>query len=154
LATVAVIEGVGNLILSIALVWILRHYVVGLGIVGDAVGTAIPLTCTMLYFTPRHMRRQLGVPVRTFLREAYALPLVLVVPFTAVLLLMRNWFYAHHLWQLATQVAAGGAVYGLGLLWAYKTKRATHIGELAERAPEPVETQPVPTLPSGYGEEV
>jgi O-antigen/teichoic acid export membrane protein len=147
LAAVSLIEGVSNLILSIALVR-------PLGIVGDALGTAIPLACTMLYFTPRHMRKQLGVPVRTFLREAYTLPLMLILPFVAVLLGMRAWFQAHHLWQLLLQVGAGGAIYGLGFLWAYKTKRATHVGELVEKAPEPVNVQPVPTFQSGYGEEV
>ncbi|MGB9234953.1 MAG: polysaccharide biosynthesis C-terminal domain-containing protein [Terriglobales bacterium] len=147
LATVALIEGVGNLILSIALVR-------PLGIVGDALGTAIPLACTMLYFTPRHMRRQLGVPVRTFLREAYMLPLLLVLPFTAVLLLMRSCFYAHHLWQLAVQVGAGGLVYGLGLLWAHKTNRVLRVGKLVEKSSEPVEVQPVPTFQNGYGDEV
>jgi O-antigen/teichoic acid export membrane protein len=147
IAAVALIEGVGNLILSIALVR-------PLGIVGDALGTAIPLAFTMLYFFPRHMRKQLGVPVRTFLREAYTLPLLLVLPFAAILLLMRSWFYAHHLWQLAVQVGAGGVVYGLGLLWAYKTKRALDVGELVGKVPEPVEVQPVPTFQTGYGEEV
>ncbi len=147
LAIVAFIEGVGNLILSIALVR-------PLGIVGNALGTAIPLTLTMLYFTPRHMRKQLGVPVWTFLHEAYTLPLLLVLPFAAVLWLMQSWFHAHHLWQLVVQVAAGGAVYGVGLLWAYKTKRAFHIGELLEKKPALVEEEPVPALQNGYREEI
>ncbi|MGA9530122.1 MAG: oligosaccharide flippase family protein, partial [Terriglobales bacterium] len=87
LAIVSLIEGVGNVILSIALV---RPW----GIVGDAIGTAVPMMCTMLFFTPRHMRKQLGVPVRSFLRQAYTLPLLLVLPFAAVLLLMQKLFYA------------------------------------------------------------
>lgn len=147
LATVALIEGVANLILSIALVR-------PLGIVGDALGTAIPLACTMLYFMPRHMRRQLGVPVRTFLREAYTLPFLLVLPFVVVLLLMQSWFHAHHLWQLLLQVGAAGIVYAVELLWAYKTKRVLHVGEFAEKSPIPVDMQPVSTLPNGYGQEV
>jgi len=147
LATVSVIEGIANLILSIALVR-------PLGIVGDALGTAIPLAFTMLYFLPRHMRKQLAVPVRTFLREAYTLPFLLVLPFVAVLFLMRTWFQAHHLWQLVLQVGAGGLVYGIGLLWAYQTRRAFHVGELVEKAVEPIEVQPVPTLQSEYGEDV
>ncbi len=147
LATVALIEGVGNLILSIALVR-------PLGIVGDALGTAIPLTCTMLFFTPRHMRRQLGVPVLTFLREAYTLPVLLIFPYIAVLLLMQRWFHAHHLWQLGAQVAAGGVVYGAGLLWAYKTNRAFHIGELIAKKEPVVEAEPVAAMQEGYREEV
>jgi O-antigen/teichoic acid export membrane protein len=147
LGTVTLIEGIGNLILSIALVR-------PLGIVGDALGTAIPLACTMLYFTPRHMCKQLGVPVRTFLREAYTLPLLLVLPFVAVLLLMQSWFHAHRLWQLVVQVAAGGVVYGLGLLWAYRTRRAFHIGALIDKKPETVEAVPALALQDGYREEI
>ena len=120
LAIVSLIEGVGNLILSIALVR-------PLGIVGDALGTAIPMACTMLFFTPRHLKKQLGVPVRTFLRQAYTLPLLLVLPFAAVLLVMRKLFYAHHLWQLPCRREPESVVYGIGLLWAYKTKRAFHV---------------------------
>ena len=147
LATVALIEGVGNLILSIALVR-------PLGIVGDALGTAIPLACTMLFFTPRHMRKQLGVPVPTFLREAYTLPLLLVLPFVAVLLLMQNWFHAYKLWQLVAQVGPAAVVYGLGLLWAYRTRRAFHIGELTEKKTAPLEEAPALALEDGYGKEI
>jgi len=154
-AAVSFIEGVANVLLSIALVHSLRIFGAGAGIFGDAVGTATPMACTMLYFMPRHMRRQLGVPVRTFLREAYTLPFLLVLPFVAVLWLMRTWFHAHHLWQLVLQVGAGGVVYGLGLLWAYKTRRAFHIGELLEKKAAPaVLEEPVPALQDGYQEEV
>lgn len=147
LGMVTLMEGIANLILSIALVR-------PLGIVGDALGTAIPLACTMLYFTPRHMCKQLGVPVRTFLREAYTLPLLLVLPFVAVLLLMQSWFHAHRLWQLVAQVAAGGVVYGWGLLWAYRNRRAFHIGVLIEKKPETVEEVPALALQDGYREEI
>jgi O-antigen/teichoic acid export membrane protein len=57
-AYVTLIEGVCNLILSIVLV---RYY----GIVGDAIGTAIPLTCSMLLFMPLHLCRLLGIRLRT-----------------------------------------------------------------------------------------
>jgi O-antigen/teichoic acid export membrane protein len=147
LAMVSLIEGVGNLILSIALVR-------PLGIVGDALGTAIPMACTMLFFTPRHLKKQLGVPARTFLLQAYTLPVLLILPFVAVLLIMRKLFYAHHLWQLLLQAGAASVVYGAGLLWAYKTKRAFHVADLKEPAPEKIELQPVPALQSEYGEEV
>ena len=64
LAAVTAIEGVANLILSIALV-------PQLGIVGDALGTAIPLSFTCLWFFPRHMRKQIDVPIGTFVHGAY-----------------------------------------------------------------------------------
>lgn len=120
LATVAVIEGVANLILSIALVR-------PLGIFGDALGTAIPLTFTMLFFLPRHMRRQLGVPVITFFKEAYSLPLLLTLPFVACLILMQRWFVPHSYRQLATQVLIAGAIYGVGVAWVVFTKRTFRV---------------------------
>jgi len=122
-ALVVLMEGIANLIISIILV----H---PLGIVGDALGTAIPMLLTTLFFLPRHMRKQLGVPVLTFVRESFALPFLLVVPMVATLLLLQRWFYAHHWRELLIQLAAGGLVYGVGLLWAYKTKRAFHVAEL------------------------
>jgi len=152
-ATVSLIEGISNVLLSIALVR-LFVFVGWPGIQGDAWGTAIPMACTTLFFMPREMRIQLGVPIRTFVREAYSLPFLLILPFTAVLLLMRAWFQAHHLWQLVLQVGAGSVVYGIGLLWAYKTRRAFHIGELVEKVSVPIEIQPVPVLESEHGTDV
>jgi O-antigen/teichoic acid export membrane protein len=139
-AAISLIEGIANVILSVALVR-------PLGIEGDALGTAIPLAFSMLYFFPRHMKKQLGVRVRTFLREAYTLPLLLILPFISTLLLMRRWFYAHHLWQLVIQAGVAAAVYGVGLLWAYKTKRILEVGELTEKKMiEAVAVEPVPAL--------
>src|SRR5579864_2439241 len=68
-AFVTLAEGISNLILSILLV---RPY----GIVGDALGTAIPLTCSMVFFMPGHLCKQLGIRLWTYLREAFVLPLV------------------------------------------------------------------------------
>jgi O-antigen/teichoic acid export membrane protein len=122
-AIVVLMEGVANLLLSIVLV---RPY----GIVGDAMGTAIPMLLTTLWFMPRHMRKQLGVPVRTFIREAYILPLLLVTPLVATLLILQRWRYAHNLRQFVVHGLVGGAVYGAGLLWAYRTHRVFHVGDL------------------------
>src|SRR3984957_4701750 len=108
LAYVVLMEGVANVILSIALVR-------PLGIVGDAIGTAIPLLCTSLFFLPRHMCRQMGIPVRKFLIEAYFYPAVLCVPMIFVLLLVQRSFYAHRYPQLLLNLLAGLVVYGIGL---------------------------------------
>lgn len=123
-AWVTLIEGVCNLTLSILLV---RPY----GIIGDALGTAIPLTCSFVLFMPGHLCRLLGIRLRTYLREAFVLPFLITVPLVAVLLLMKKWFIPHTYRQLAVQLAIGGAVYGLGLLWVYVTDRALRTGELA-----------------------
>jgi O-antigen/teichoic acid export membrane protein len=116
LAWITSMEGIANLILSIVLI---RHY----GIVGDALGTAIPLSCTALFFYPRHLCRLLDVRVGTFLRQAYALPLMLCVPTVACLLWVRHWFFATNYIQVGMQILIGLLPYGLGLIWAIRTKR-------------------------------
>jgi O-antigen/teichoic acid export membrane protein len=110
LAYVVLMEGIANVILSIVLVR-------PLGIVGDAIGTAIPLLCTSLLFLPRHMCRQLGIPVRKFLVEAYFYPVILCIPMILVLMLMQRSFYAHRYPQLILNLLAGTAAYGFGVLW-------------------------------------
>jgi O-antigen/teichoic acid export membrane protein len=126
LAWVTLMESVANLILSIVLIG-------PFGIVGDAAGTAIPLTCTTLYFMPRHLCRLLNVPVRAFLREAYTLPLLLCIPQVAVLLVMRHWFIAHTYVQVGFQILISLIPYGLGVLWAIWTKRVWQTGNLSEQ---------------------
>ncbi len=125
LAYVVLMEGIANLILSIALVR-------PLGIVGDAIGTAIPLLCTALFFLPRHLCRHLDIPVRKFIVEAYAYPIVLCVPLGLVLFLMQHVFYAHHYLQLLVNLLAGLSVYGAGLLWFLVTRESLGVG-LKER---------------------
>jgi len=117
-------EGIANLILSIILV---RPY----GIIGDALGTAIPLTCSMLFFMPQHLCKKLDIRLRTFVRESYTLPFLLCVPLAAVLLLMRRWFIPHNYRGLVLQLLIAATVYGLGLLWAVLTNRALRVDESA-----------------------
>ena len=123
-AVVTLVEGLCNLVLSIILV---RPY----GIVGDALGTAIPLTCSMLFFMPHHMCKRLGIPLLTYLRESYSLPLLLCMPLTAALWLMQRWFIPHNYRQLGLQLFFGGAVYGSGLLWAVLSNKALRLGEFS-----------------------
>jgi len=123
-AIVTMVEGISNLILSIILV---RPY----GIIGDALGTAIPLTCSMLFFMPQHLCKKLDVRLRTFVRESYTLPFLLCVPLVTVLLLMQRWFVPHNYIQLGLQLLIAGIVYGLGLLWAVLTNHALRVSDLA-----------------------
>jgi O-antigen/teichoic acid export membrane protein len=135
LAAITVIEGVANLILSIALV-------PPLGIVGDALGTAIPLSFTCLVFMPRHLKKQIGVPVGVFVRQAYTLPVLLTLPLVGVLWLANRFFYPRNLIQLALEIVAASSIYGIGLLWAYRTGRAFHVAEIAGLTPPPAPEQP------------
>ncbi len=135
LAVVNAAEGVVNVLLSIALI----HY---WGIVGDALGTAIPLALTSVLFLPPYVCRLLGVPLGEFLREAYLLPLALCAPLVATLLFMQHVFRAWSYPQLAVQVVAGGLVYGIGALWvilrqpmglALRTKFREYVLEVLSR---------------------
>lgn len=133
LAFVTLAEGISNLVLSILLV---RPF----GIVGDALGTAIPLTCTFVIFMPAHICRMLGVRVFSFLRQAYTVPLLVCAPMVAALLMVRHWFVAHHFVQLLVQLLIGGAVYGACFLWALHRNQALHIGKvIPEEAVTPVQ---------------
>jgi len=120
LAIVTLLEGSANLFLSIVLV---RRF----GIMGDAVGTAIPLACTTLFFLPRHLCHVLKLRIILYLHEAFLLPLLLCGPLVAALLLMRHWFVAHNYFQLAIQLLVGGVVYGAGFLWVIWTRRAWQV---------------------------
>jgi len=120
LAWVTGFEGIANIVLSIVLV---RQY----GIVGDALGTAIPLTCTAFFFLPRHLCRVLKVRIRTFLTEAYTLPILLSIPTVISLLAVRRWFFATNYLQVGLQIVIGLIPYGIGIAWAFWTGRVWRI---------------------------
>ncbi len=81
-----------------------RHF----GIAGVALGTAIPLTVTSVFFPPRHLCHELDITLRTFLTQAYFLLLTLCVPLVRVVLSMRKEVPAHHYGFLVIQVACSG----------------------------------------------
>jgi O-antigen/teichoic acid export membrane protein len=123
LAIVTIIEGVSNLLLSILLV---RPF----GILGDAVGTAIPLLGTFIFFMPHHLCSRLNVRLWTYVRQAYLLPVMLTAPAALCVLLMLRWFVPHSYRQLALHLLVGAVVYGVALAWAYKSGKAFHVGKL------------------------
>jgi O-antigen/teichoic acid export membrane protein len=130
-AWVVLVEGVANLVLSIALV---RRY----GILGDALGTAIPLACSMLFFLPHYLCNLLGIKLGVYIKEAFLLPLALCIPLVAILMGMQRWSYAHNYFHLLINMTAGLAIYGAGMLWAIRTHRIWNVGEIAARV-EPEE---------------
>ena len=141
LAWVTSLEGAANVILSIMLV---RRF----GIIGDAFGTAIPLSLTVLYFLPRYLCRTLGVPLWTFVGQAYLLPLGLCVPLVASLFAMRYWYTPHNYPQLAVQLTLASLVYGAGLAWAVLTHRVWKVGELTPQGEQSSIEGPVPLASS------
>lgn len=139
LAVVTLIEGTANLGLSILLV---RPF----GVIGDAIGTAVPLAATFLLFMPFHLCSRLGIRVSTYLRQAYLMPLLLSAPMAVVLVLMQHWFVAHTYRQLSLQLLAAAIVYGPLLGWAYLTGRVLHVGDLAPSTSRLMEE--IPTIAS------
>ncbi len=124
LAWVTGMEATANIILSVVLI---RPF----GIVGDALGTAIPLTCTALFFLPRHLCRVLEIRLATFLREAYLLPLLLCMPTVVVLLVMRRWFFARTYLEVGLQIVLSLIPYGIGIAWAIWTGRVWRAPQLS-----------------------
>jgi len=116
-------EGICNLILSIILV---RPY----GIIGDAIGTAIPMIITMVFVLPGYVCRLLGISLRTYVYRSFALPLALCIPLIVTLMMMQRWFVPHRIGQLLIQASIGGLVYGLVLAWAYASGRVLHLGKV------------------------
>jgi O-antigen/teichoic acid export membrane protein len=111
LASVLLLEGAINLLLSLLLA---RRF----GIVGAALGTVIPLACTSLFFLPQHMCRVLEIPLITFLKAAYRLPLALGAFQVAVLVFVSREFPAHGYMGVLLEVAASGVVYFAYAGWA------------------------------------
>ena len=130
-AWVMLAEGVANIVLSIVLV---RRY----GIIGDAVGTAIPLVCSMVFFMPGHLCRLLQINLRTYVGKAYLLPLALCAPLVIVLLLLQRWYVPHGLKPLLVQLLIAGAVYAGCLAWAFWTRRAWDVGHVGSNPDDEV----------------
>lgn len=136
LALVTGMEAIANLFLSVILIR-------PLGLVGDALGTAIPLTCTALFFMPRHLCRLLNVRIGFFLRQAYTLPLLLCAPTVVAMLLMKHWFFASTYSQVGLEILVGLIPYGLGLAWAISRGRIWEVAGISARSElERVEATP------------
>jgi len=116
LAYVVLMEGIANLILSIVLVR-------PLGIVGDAIGTAIPTFMHGAVFLATSSMPPVGYPgSQNSLWKHISTRWCFASPWTFVLLLMQRSFYAHRYPQLVLNLTAGIAVYGVGVLWFVLTR--------------------------------
>jgi O-antigen/teichoic acid export membrane protein len=120
LGKVRLLEGLTNLGLSI----ILLHYY---GILGVALGTAIPLMFTSIFFLPQHLCGILDVPLRTFVKEVFLIPLILSLPMAIVLYLLQRVAAAHTFLQLLRVAVAGGLVYAISGGWFFLFKEPVGI---------------------------
>ena len=115
LGKVRLLEGIANIILSIIL---LRHY----GILGVAMGTAIPMLVSSIVFLPLHLCRKLHMDLGQFLKETYIAPALLCIPMAFVLFLLERNGVAHTLLQLLKQTCIGGLTYAIGVVWYLSVK--------------------------------
>jgi len=145
-AIITMIEAAANVFLSVLLV---RPF----GIVGDALGTAIPLAATYIFFMPFHLCSLLRIRVSSFLRQAFLLPVLLALPPAIVLLLMRRWFIPHTYRELIIQLLTAGAVYAVLLAWAHRAGKLLAVGDLAlPRGAAVHDPTPLPAIES-YSED-
>jgi O-antigen/teichoic acid export membrane protein len=115
IAYVRVVEGFMNVVLSVLLA---RRF----GIVGVAIGTAIPMTLTAIFIYPVHVCRMLEVPLTQYVYEGFRHALAFCIPLVGVLLALKHAFPAPGYTTLAIQAGGGGLVYGSLLLWFFLTR--------------------------------
>jgi O-antigen/teichoic acid export membrane protein len=112
LAVARMAEGITNVLLSVLLV---HRY----GLIGVALGTAIPMTLTAFFFYPPYLCRLLKVSIIRYWFQAYVPALLFCIPLTFVLEALKRQFPVPSYATLAIQGAIGGAVYGSLLLWFF-----------------------------------
>jgi O-antigen/teichoic acid export membrane protein len=121
LAWVFLVEGIANLGLSILL---LRRY----GLLGVALGTAIPLAITSVVFLPVHTCKAVGLPVVKYLREAHLAPVQLAVTFGACLWVAGRWVHAGTYAGVVLQFSIGAGLCALAVLgYQYVTGRSARL---------------------------
>jgi hypothetical protein len=76
------------------------------------------------------------VRLRSFLFEAYSLPVLLTLPTVLALVAVRQWFFARTYLQVALQIVIGLSPFALGLAWAIWSGRVWKVNlGLRSKAP-------------------
>jgi len=108
-ATWSAIEAVFNLSLSLILVKTI-------GLYGIAWGTSISMAIIHLIFWPRYVKREIGVPVRSYIWQSWIKITLCSIPFALASRLVDDRWHAHSLPVFFGQVAATLPIFGLTLL--------------------------------------
>jgi Na+-driven multidrug efflux pump len=95
---VIIAEGLCNLALSIA--WVRT-----MGVLGVAWGTAVPSLVSNLLFWPWYLRRALKVPISTYVKTAWILPMIAISPFAICSYVIERFWSAANLVVFFSQVA-------------------------------------------------
>jgi O-antigen/teichoic acid export membrane protein len=124
------VEAVANLILSIVLI---RSW----GIIGVAVGTAIPHLATALFAYPYFISKAVKVDFMQYVLRSYLAPILSSVPFLACCVLIENRFPAANLAEFFARVAILMPFYLLPVwyLSIKKQERVVYMGAFCKLAP-------------------
>jgi len=106
MAYTRVVEAIANLILSVILVR-------SMGIVGVAIGTAIPHLVTVIVVLPVAICRAVGVSVMHYFRTVYVGPMVAAIPFGATCWAIQDRFPPEGLATYFLQIAVALPVYAI-----------------------------------------
>jgi O-antigen/teichoic acid export membrane protein len=118
MARVLLAEGICNLLLSIFLLqW--------LGLLGVAIGSALPLAATSLFFLPRHLCSLLKVNLSRFWKEVFGGPFLLLVPFLIALYATDRLLHPTTWHGLLLALGTSGIVYGAVLLLSIRRREQT-----------------------------
>jgi O-antigen/teichoic acid export membrane protein len=115
----AAIEAVFNLTLSLILVKTI-------GIYGVAWGTAVSMSVVHLIFWPRYVRRELGIPIGTYVWEGWIKITLCAVPFAVASVLVDRHLHVSSLVNFFGQVLLTLPVYFLGVLTIFH-KQVLHL---------------------------
>lgn len=129
-ATTRCVEAVANLILSIVLI---RSW----GILGVAIGTAIPHLATALFAYPYFISRVVKVDFREYILRSYLAPILSSIPFLAGCVLIESRFPASRLPGFFARVLFLMPLY-LVAVWYLsikKQERAVYTGAFCKMAP-------------------
>ncbi len=107
IARLRIIETISNLALSLALIQVF-------GIVGVALGTAIPQIVIMAIILPIMTIRVVGSSLRRFVQQAYVLPIAAATPFAVGCFLVNAYWPANSLPGFMGQVMLLGPVHAVG----------------------------------------
>jgi len=129
----SIFEAVANLSLSIFLV---RRW----GVIGVAWGTTLAGLTTNGFIWPRYVAKLLDVPLRRYLLQSWARPIIAAVPFGVACALAERWWPANHLATFFLQMAAllpiAIAGFALAFWREFSTLIRTRSWRLVQRVPD------------------
>jgi len=120
----SIVAAVLNLILSIILVK-------GFGLVGVALGTAIPMIILNILILPLYISRVVKLSLRTYFRDGFLIPFLVTIPFVGLIFYLRNNFYPDTWFKLAIELLVFCAMFvtTLWFLCFEKSERSYYLSQ-------------------------